>query len=90
MSSTFSEKTPLLSSHSRTTERAVKPVLVIHGGAGTMSREGSTPERQEMYKSALRKALLVGYEVLRNGGEAMDAAVAAVNYMEGASFAFLI
>ena len=48
-----------------------------------MSREGSTPERQEQYKSELRNALLTGYEVLQAGGEAMDAVVAAVGVMEG-------
>ena len=36
-----------------------------------------------MYKEALRKALLRGYRVLQAGGEAMDAAVAAVTVMEG-------
>lgn len=61
------------------------PVLVIHGGAGTMTREGSTPEREELYRQALRNALVEGYTVLKNGGEAMDAAVAAVSVMEGES-----
>ena len=60
-----------------------KPVLVIHGGAGTMTREGSTPERREAYRAALKKALMKGHEVLQAGGEAMDAAVAAVGVMEG-------
>lgn len=58
-------------------------VLVIHGGAGIMSRTGSTPEQQAQYKAALRTALQAGYAVLRDGGEAMDAAVAAVKVMEG-------
>ena len=84
MPSSLSEKTFLLPSHRPKKGHKTKPVLVIHGGAGTMTREGSTPERQEIYKSVLRKALVTGYEVLRNGGEAMDAAVAAVGVMEGA------
>jgi len=58
-------------------------VLVIHGGAGTMSREGSTPEQRATYRAGLSKALKAGYEVLKSGGEAMDAAVAAVSVMEG-------
>lgn len=61
-------------------------VLVIHGGAGTMSKEGSSKEQQSLYKAALRSALVAGYEVLNDGGEAMDAAVAAVSIMEGAHF----
>lgn len=58
-------------------------VLVIHGGAGTMSRSRSTPEQRARYKAALTRALRAGYEVLQEGGEAMDAAVAAVSSMEG-------
>ncbi|KIJ67604.1 hypothetical protein HYDPIDRAFT_108464 [Hydnomerulius pinastri MD-312] len=57
-------------------------VLVIHGGAGTMNREGSTPEKRAQYRAALGRALKAGHEVLKNGGEAMDAAVAAVTVME--------
>lgn len=58
-------------------------MLVIHGGAGTMSRDRSTPELRAKYKAALSKALLTGYDTLQNGGEAMDAAVAAVTVLEG-------
>jgi hypothetical protein len=32
-------------------------VLVIHGGAGTMSKEGSTLEQRAAYKAALVEAL---------------------------------
>jgi len=76
-------------------------VLVIHGGAGTMSKKGSTFEQQAAYKTSLRAALeavspfaahewphenlFQGYKVLRDGGEAMDAVVAAVTSMEGGS-----
>jgi len=59
-----------------------KFVLVIHGGAGTISRATTTPERQDLYKTALKTALEAGYAVLREGGEAMDAAVAAVTVLE--------
>ena len=48
-----------------------------------MSRAGSTPEQRAKYTEALRAALRAGYKVLEGGGEAMDAAVAAVVYMEG-------
>ncbi|KAJ3548393.1 hypothetical protein NMY22_g1273 [Coprinellus aureogranulatus] len=58
-------------------------VLVIHGGAGTMSRQGSTPEQRKAFRKALSESLKAGYEVLKDGGEAMDAAVAAVSVMEG-------
>lgn len=60
-----------------------KFALVIHGGAGTMSREIATPEMQALYRMALKAALRAGYAVLSQGGEAMDAAVAAVTSLEG-------
>ena len=73
------EKTPLIPHE---LHRGQKFVLVIHGGAGTMSRETATPERQALYKTVLKAALEAGYAVLREGGEAMDAAIAAVTVLE--------
>ncbi|KAG6878544.1 hypothetical protein C0993_004442 [Termitomyces sp. T159_Od127] len=61
-----------------------KHVLVVHGGAGIMSREGSTPAQRAAYKAGLRDALVAGYNILHNGGEAMDAVVAAASIMEAA------
>lgn len=60
-----------------------KFVLVIHGGSGSVSRTKPAPEEQPLYKAALRTALEAGYAVLHGGGEAMDAAVAAVTVLEG-------
>lgn len=65
-----------------------KYVLVIHGGAGTMSRERSTPEQRALYHETLREALRNGHAVLKRGGEALDAAVAAVSVLEGMYLAF--
>ncbi|CAE6422798.1 unnamed protein product [Rhizoctonia solani] len=58
------------------------PVLVIHGGAGLLLKKNSTPAQRELYKEALRKALVAGNNVLQSGGQAMDAVVAAVTVME--------
>ncbi|KAG9124585.1 hypothetical protein FRC07_011035 [Ceratobasidium sp. 392] len=60
----------------------VEPVLVIHGGAGLLLRKNSSPAQIELYKNALREALIVGNNVLQSGGQAMDAVVAAVTSME--------
>ncbi|KAJ4468212.1 asparaginase [Lentinula aciculospora] len=74
------EEQPLLA---RTVGRSQsKYVLVIHGGAGTMSRKKSTNVRLKAYHDGLRVALSAGYKVLKEGGEAMDAAVAAVAALE--------
>ncbi|KAI0737614.1 asparaginase [Daedaleopsis nitida] len=76
------EKTPLLSRHKPKAQQKQKFTLVIHGGAGTMDKSRSTPELRAQYKAALSCALLAGHAVLSAGGEAMDAAVAAVSCME--------
>ncbi|KAI0360924.1 asparaginase [Trametes cingulata] len=47
-----------------------------------MDKSRSTPELRAQYKAALARALMAGYAVLSAGGEAMDAAVAAVTSME--------
>jgi L-asparaginase / beta-aspartyl-peptidase len=56
--------------------------LVIHGGAGTITRDQLTPALEEEYRSALQASLEEGYRILENGGSAMDAVVAAVRIME--------
>ena len=61
-------------------------VLVIHGGAGAILREKSSPEQQARYHAGLRAALQAGNAILSTGGEAMDAVVAAVSVMEGKSW----
>ncbi|CCA71649.1 related to asparaginase 2 [Serendipita indica DSM 11827] len=75
----MSEKVPLLSKPSKVKH---KRCLVIHGGAGIFDKSRSTPEQREIYKSALRVALIAGHSVLVAGGSSVDAAVAAVASME--------
>lgn len=61
--------------------KAVKPLLVIHGGAGVM-RTDTPIEQQNQYRAALRGSLKAGHAVLAAGGEAIDAVAAAVSFME--------
>ncbi|MEQ9506403.1 MAG: isoaspartyl peptidase/L-asparaginase [Hyphomonas sp.] len=56
--------------------------LVIHGGAGVILRENMTPEREAAFEAALNEALAAGAEVLRSGGDAIDAVEATVLVME--------
>ncbi|CEL55532.1 beta-aspartyl-peptidase (threonine type) [Rhizoctonia solani AG-1 IB] len=58
------------------------PVLVIHGGAGLLLKKDSTPAQRELYKAVLREALIAGNNILQSGGQAIDAAVAAVTVLE--------
>ncbi len=56
--------------------------LVIHGGAGTISRETLSAEREVEIRRDLERALEAGHAVLRAGGSALDAVTAAVVVME--------
>jgi len=56
--------------------------MVIHGGAGTISREQMTPAREAAYRAGLERALRAGYAVLQRGGRSLDAVQAAINVME--------
>jgi len=47
--------------------------LVIHGGAGSMERNGYSTEQIIAYKAKLDEALSKGYSVLEIGGTALDA-----------------
>jgi beta-aspartyl-peptidase (threonine type) len=59
-----------------------KVTLVIHGGAGTITRQNMTPEKEKAYQAALQQALQAGYDVLKKGGASMDAVEAAIHVME--------
>jgi L-asparaginase / beta-aspartyl-peptidase len=56
--------------------------LVIHGGAGTLTRQNMTPEREKAYREVLQQALQAGHEVLRQGGTSLDAVERTVRVME--------
>lgn len=56
--------------------------LAIHGGAGSFARDSLTAEREAAYAAALRAALVEGFDLLENGGSAVDAVEAAVRGLE--------
>lgn len=66
----------------------VKPKwgLVIHGGAGVISRENLTPEREAAMRAVLTEALQAGHAVLAKGGRSMDAVTAAIRVMEDSPY----
>src|SRR5207302_9695691 len=49
------------------------PVIALHGGAGTIRRTRSRPER-----AVLERALQAGYGILQDGGSSLEAVAAAV------------
>ncbi|WP_439556090.1 isoaspartyl peptidase/L-asparaginase family protein [Dyadobacter sp.] len=56
--------------------------IAIHGGAGSLTRKTTTPEQEVDYQKGLDKALEAGYNVLVNGGSALDAVATAVRELE--------
>jgi len=62
-----------------------KPVvygLVIHGGAGTITRKNMSSEKESAYRVKLTKALAAGFEILEKGGPSMDAVETTIRIME--------
>lgn len=59
-----------------------EPVLVIHGGAGTIDPATMTPEKERAYRDALSDSLRAGQQVLNAGGTAIDAVIGAVVSLE--------
>ncbi|MCE7066000.1 isoaspartyl peptidase/L-asparaginase family protein [Dyadobacter sp. CY326] len=59
-----------------------KITLVLHGGAGTITRDNMTPEKEKAYKEVLNIALQKGYGVLKKGGTSVQAVEATIRVME--------
>jgi Asparaginase len=56
--------------------------IVIHGGAGGMTKENLTPELDNEYRASLQVALNIGKKILSEGGSALDAVEQAIRTME--------
>ena len=54
-----------------------KPVIIVHGGAGTWRQE-----RRSLGLEGVREAAIIGYETLKKDGTALDAVEASVMCME--------
>lgn len=56
--------------------------IVIHGGAGVMSKSKMTEEMRQAYKAKLDEALQSGEKMLMAGAEATDVVVKVINILE--------
>jgi beta-aspartyl-peptidase (threonine type) len=56
--------------------------IVIHGGAGGMTKESLTPELDKEYRASLQVALTAGKKILSEGGSALDAVEQTIRTME--------
>jgi L-asparaginase / beta-aspartyl-peptidase len=61
---------------------AQKAMLVIHGGAGTITRASMTPQAEAQYRAGLEEALRKGHAILAKGGSSLDAVEATIRVME--------
>lgn len=59
-----------------------KAVMAVHGGAGTITRNSMTTEREKEYRAGLEQALRAGHAILNRGGSSVDAVEAAVRVLE--------
>ena len=59
-----------------------KYVLVIHGGAGTITRESMTPEKEKAYTEKLTEALKAGYSEIKKGNSSIEAVAASIIILE--------
>jgi beta-aspartyl-peptidase (threonine type) len=56
--------------------------MVIHGGAGTITRAEMTPELEKEYRARLEEALVSGHALLAKGGSSLDAVETAIRILE--------
>src|SRR5947209_15105148 len=59
-----------------------KIMLVMHGGAGTITRQSMTPEMEKQYRETLEQALRAGHAILAKGGTSIDAVEASIRILE--------
>ncbi|MDH4019698.1 MAG: isoaspartyl peptidase/L-asparaginase [Xanthomonadales bacterium] len=59
-----------------------KPAIVIHGGAGTITRADMTGEKEAEIRAKLQESVQAGYRALMAGESSSRAVIAAINVME--------
>lgn len=57
-------------------------MLVMQGGAGTITRQNMTASTEKQYREALEGALRAGHAILAKGGSSLDAVEASIRILE--------
>jgi len=71
------------SSVSNEEESTTQPfAIVIHGGAGAMKQGMMSDSLETAYKTTLEEAVRMGYQIIADGGDAIDAVTLAINILE--------
>lgn len=69
-------------SHSADQSKQGNIAIVIHGGAGTILKENISDSMELVYKAVLKKSILSGHSILKNGGSSLDAVEASIKILE--------
>ncbi|MBD0371708.1 MAG: isoaspartyl peptidase/L-asparaginase [Pyrinomonadaceae bacterium] len=56
--------------------------FVLHGGAGTITKQNMTPELEASYQAKLKEALMTAHQILKDGRPGLDAIEAALRLLE--------
>ncbi|HMT08813.1 MAG TPA: isoaspartyl peptidase/L-asparaginase [Pyrinomonadaceae bacterium] len=56
--------------------------FILHGGAGTITKDSMTPEKEKEFRDALTAAVTAGYKALQEGKSSLDAIEVAIRLME--------
>jgi len=76
----------LFTACSRETRRVETPHptfgILIHAGAGSISKESLKPEREAAVRIKLAEAVMTGHRILQNGGTSIDAVEATIRILE--------
>ncbi|MCB0737176.1 MAG: isoaspartyl peptidase/L-asparaginase [Bacteroidetes bacterium] len=67
-----------------TSEKLVssKPVIVLHGGAGSVTRDHISDSLAQAYESSLNEALQIGWRILEQGGSSLEAVEQTIRFLE--------
>ncbi len=65
-----------------TAQQKPEYVIVIHGGAGVITKKNMTPEKEAAYKQKLNEALETGQKMLKKGATATETVIAVIKIME--------
>lgn len=76
------EKEQLQNKQVEAKQEIASPRLVIHGGAGYITKDQLTPEEEKAYHDKLEEALKKGYELLQNGTSSTETVVQVIQILE--------
>jgi beta-aspartyl-peptidase (threonine type) len=65
-----------------TAQQKPEYVIVIHGGAGVITKKNMTAEKEAAYRAKLNEALETGQKILEKGGTSIETVIAVINIME--------